>query len=69
MPDDVCIKGGGIDDKDVRDFNKTSVEFYCKDRVGYSRPVEGAEQKPVSSVGSGGNFGWKGQLTFVQVFG
>ena len=48
MPDAVCIKAGGIDDKEVRDFKKTSVEFYCKDRMGYSKAVEGAEQKPVS---------------------
>ena len=48
MPDAVCIKAGGIDDKEVRDFKKTAVEFYCKDRMAYSKPVEGAEQKPVS---------------------
>ncbi len=48
MPDAVCIKAGGIDDKEVRDFKKTSVEFYCKDRMAYSKAVEGAEQKPVS---------------------
>lgn len=48
MPDAVCIKAGSIDDKAVRDFGKTGVEFYCKDRMGYSKAVEGAEQKPVS---------------------
>ncbi|KAF6223351.1 hypothetical protein HO133_000193 [Letharia lupina] len=47
MPDAVCIKAGGIDDKAVRDFKKTAVEFYCKDRMAYSKAVEGAEQKPV----------------------
>jgi len=47
MPDAVCIKAGGIDDKSVRDFEKTGVEFYCKDRMGFSKPVEGAEQKEV----------------------
>lgn len=48
MPGTVCVKAGGIDDKDVRDLKKTSVEFYCKDRMAYSKAVEGAEQKPVS---------------------
>ena len=48
MPDAVCVKAGSIDDKDVRDFKATSVEFYCKDRMGYQTAVEGAEQKPVS---------------------
>lgn len=48
MPDAACIKAGGIDDKKVRDFEKTGVEFYCKDRMGYAKAVEGAEQKPVS---------------------
>lgn len=48
MPDALCVKAGSIDDKDVRNFKETKVEFYCKDRMGYSKPVEGAEQKPVS---------------------
>lgn len=42
MPDAVCIKSGGIDDKNTRDFKKTNVEFYTKDRMGYSKAVEGA---------------------------
>lgn len=46
MPDAVCVKSGSVDDKSVRDL-KVGVEFYCKDRLGYSAPVEGAEQKPV----------------------
>jgi len=45
----VCIKAGGIDDKGVRDFKTTGVEFYCKDRMAYSKAVEGAEQKAVFS--------------------
>ena len=48
MPDAVCVKAGSIDDKEVRDFKKTGVEFYCKDRLGYAAAVEGAEQKAVS---------------------
>ena len=47
MPEMVCIKAGSIDDKSVRDFSKTSVEFYTKDRMAYQHAVEGAEQKPV----------------------
>jgi len=47
MPDAVCIKAGGIDDKSVRDFAKTGVEFYTKDRMSYQHAVQGAEQKPV----------------------
>lgn len=47
MPDNVCIKAGGIDDKSVRDFAKTGVEFYTKDRMSYQHAVAGAEQKPV----------------------
>ena len=48
MPDDVIIKAGGLDDKEMRDFKTTTVEFYCKDRMGYSKAVEGAGQEPVS---------------------
>ena len=48
MPDAVVIKAGGIDDKEMRDFKKTGVEFYCKDRMAYSKAIEGADQKPVS---------------------
>lgn len=47
MPDAVCIKAGGIDDKSVRDFKSMGVEFYTKDRMGFSKPVEGAKQEPV----------------------
>jgi len=47
MPDMVCIKAGGIDDKRVRDISKMGVEFYTKDRMGYQSAVHGADQKPV----------------------
>ena len=47
MPDAVCIKAGGIDDKSVRDFKETGVEFYCKDRLGFAKAVEGAKQEKV----------------------
>ena len=73
MPDAVCIKAGGIDDKDARDFKKTSVEFYCKDRMAYSKPVEGAEQKPVSTYsgfwGMRGSFGAGTRLTVLRCSG
>ena len=42
----MAIKAGGIDDKKVRDFEQTGVEFYCKDRMGFTQAVKGAEQKP-----------------------
>lgn len=60
MPDAVCVKAGGIDDKEVRDFKKTGVEFYCKDRVGYAGAVEGAEQKDVSFSFLSLGRGWGG---------
>lgn len=46
MPDATCVKSGSIDDKGVRE-GKIGVEFYTKDRVAYSVPVEGADQKPI----------------------
>ena len=46
MPDAVCIKSGGIDDKSTRDY-KVGVEFYCKDRLDYVKPNDGAKQEPV----------------------
>lgn len=46
MPDAVCVKSGGIDDADIRGM-KVAVEFYTKDRMGYSAAVEGADQKSV----------------------
>lgn len=47
MPDAVCVKAGSIDDKAARDFKQTGVEFYTKDRMGFCKAVEGAEQKEV----------------------
>ena len=57
MPDAVCIKAGGIDDKEVSDFKKTVVEIYCKDRKAYSKAIEGAKQEPVTSLLASGE-GW-----------
>ena len=45
MPDQVCIKSGGIDDKKVRDYD-VGVEFYVKDRLGYCKEVANAKQVP-----------------------
>lgn len=47
MPDAVCVKAGSIDDKNARDFKQTGVEFYTKDRMGFCKAVDGAEQKEV----------------------
>ena len=46
MPDAACIKAGSLDDKSLRE-SKMGVEFYTKDRMAYSAPLEGAEQKKV----------------------
>ena len=43
MPDQTCIKSGGIDDKNVRDY-PVGIEFYVKDRMGYSAAVPDAKQ-------------------------
>ena len=46
MPDAVCIKSGGIDDKKAKDF-PVQVEFYTKDRLGYCQPQKDAKQVEV----------------------
>ena len=43
MPDATCIKAGSLDDKALRDSNM-AVEFYTKDRMHFSAPVNGADQ-------------------------
>ncbi|KAK4502878.1 hypothetical protein PRZ48_006304 [Zasmidium cellare] len=43
MPDVTCIKSGGLDGG--KNDHKVGVEFYNRDRLGYTKPVEGAEQK------------------------
>lgn len=45
MPDQVCIKSGGVDDRSVRDY-PVGVEFYVKDRMKYSAAVPDAKQVP-----------------------
>jgi len=42
MPDVTCVKSGGLDGGAAN--HPIKVEFYTKDRLGYSKPVEGAEQ-------------------------
>ena len=46
MPDVVCIKSGGIDDKSAKDFD-VQVEFYTKDRLGYCVAQKQAKQVEV----------------------
>lgn len=44
MPDVTCIKSGGLDGGAAN--HKIAVEFYNKDRLDYTKPVDGADQKP-----------------------
>lgn len=44
MPDVTIIKSGGLDGG-AKD-HAIGVEFYCKDRLSYVKPVEGATQEP-----------------------
>jgi hypothetical protein len=44
MPDVTCIKSGGLDGGAAN--HPIGVEFYTKDRLDYSKAVEGADQKP-----------------------
>ncbi|KAI5457095.1 Mss4-like protein [Mariannaea sp. PMI_226] len=46
MPGKVCIKAGGLDNGAASLDNKINVELYCKDRVAYLAPIEGATQNP-----------------------
>lgn len=43
MPDVTCVKSGGLDGGAAN--HAIAVEFYNKDRLGYTKPVEGADQK------------------------
>lgn len=43
MPDVTCVKSGSLDDG--ANNHGIAVEFYTKDRLGYSKAVEGAAQK------------------------
>jgi hypothetical protein len=44
MPDVTCVKSGGLDGGAAN--HPVAVEFYTKDRLGYTQAVSGAEQKP-----------------------
>lgn len=44
MPDVTCVKSGGLDGGAAN--HPIAVEFYTKDRLGYSKEVSGADQKP-----------------------
>ncbi|KAH7412976.1 DUF636 domain protein [Cadophora sp. MPI-SDFR-AT-0126] len=45
MPDQTCIKSGGVDDRNVRDYS-VGVEFYTQDRMKYSAAISDAKQVP-----------------------
>lgn len=44
MPDMTCVKSGSLDGGAAN--HPIAVEFYTKDRLGYAKAVEGADQKP-----------------------
>ena len=44
MPDVTIVKSGGLDGG--ANNHKVAAEFYNRDRLGYTQPVSGAEQKP-----------------------
>ena len=44
MPDVFCVKSGGLDGGAAN--HDIKVEFYNRDRLGYTQPVGGADQKP-----------------------
>ncbi|KAK5175739.1 uncharacterized protein LTR77_000878 [Saxophila tyrrhenica] len=44
MPDVTCVKSGSLDGGAAN--HPVAVEFYTKDRLGYAKAVEGADQKP-----------------------
>lgn len=44
MPDMTCVKSGSLDGGAAD--HKIGVEFYTRDRLSYSKAVEGADQKP-----------------------
>ncbi|KAM0425158.1 hypothetical protein ACHAPT_009719 [Fusarium lateritium] len=45
MPGNIIIKAGGLDEGKTSLGNKIDVEFYCRDRVAFVQPVEGAKQE------------------------
>ena len=44
MPNAICIKAGGLDDKSLR-RSKMAVESNTTSRMHFSAPVDGADQK------------------------
>ena len=44
MPDMTCIKSGTLDGGKAD--HPIAVEFYNRDRLGYTKPIDGADQKP-----------------------
>lgn len=44
MPDVTCVKSGSLDGGAAD--HPINVEFYTKDRLAYTKPIDGADQKP-----------------------
>ena len=44
MPDVTCVKSGGLDGGAAD--HPIAVEFYNRDRLGYAKAIDGADQKP-----------------------
>lgn len=45
MAGNIVIKAGGLDEGKTNLNNKIDVEFYCRDRVEFVKPIEGAKQE------------------------
>jgi hypothetical protein len=45
MPEDACIRAGGLDNGGASMGNTIHIEFYTKDRVGYLGSLESAKQE------------------------
>ena len=44
MPDVTCVKSGSLDGGAAN--HDVKVEFYNRDRLGYTKAIDGADQKP-----------------------
>jgi hypothetical protein len=44
LPEVYCVKSGGIDDPEIRRNLEIKLEIYTKDRVGFAKELEGAQQ-------------------------
>lgn len=46
MPEIICVKAGGLDNKGANLGGKVDIEFYVKDRNSYVAAMDGAKQEP-----------------------